>query len=111
MKSVVFSIAVLLFIGLCNVGPASGAAIAEISSLPVGTSATIGEAIIVSTTDLESDPLCKSFQLRDNTLAITVYGTNAYIDDVLTAYSLDDVVEIGGITARRGGTLIYRAAD
>lgn len=107
MKSVIISIAVLSLVGLCGVSPASGATIADLSSLPLGTSATIGEAIILSTTDLEPDPLYKSFQLRDNTRAITVYGTNAQIDDVLVSYALGDVVEIGGIIDRRQGTLIF----
>lgn len=107
MKRVIFSVAVLLLVVLCGFSPVSGATISELLSLPIGTSATIGEAIILSSADLEPDSLYKSFQLRDNTGAITVYGTNAQIDDVLASYALGDVIEIGGIIDRRQGTLVF----
>ena len=59
--------------------PAFASTIAEVAALPVGTDATVDLAVILSTTDLTADSSVKSFQIRDNTRAITIYGTNAEI--------------------------------
>jgi hypothetical protein len=103
MKNTIVMLVCVLTV--CEV--AAAGTIFEIASLPIGSTATIDQAVILSTVDLEPDPLYKSFQLRDNTRAITVFGTNAQIDGVLDAYGLGDVVEISGITAQRGGTLMF----
>jgi hypothetical protein len=67
---------------------------------------TIDQAVILSTTDLEPDPLYRSFQLRDATRAITVFGPTAQVDPVLAARGVGDEIQISGVTGQRGGTLI-----
>ena len=91
---------------LWSVDSLPGATIADLALLPPNTPVTIDEAVILSTTNLEPDPLYRSFQLRDASRAITVFGTPAQIDPVLAAHGAGDVIEISGLTARRGGTLM-----
>ena len=95
----------VLLAGLWIVSPVSAGTIADVSALPLGTDATIDQAVILSTTDLTADPLYKSFQLRDSTRAITVYGTNADIDAALTGFGVGDVITISGQTGDVGGAL------
>jgi hypothetical protein len=85
---------------------ASAGTIAELAQLPPGTPATIDQAVILSTTNLEADPLYRSFQLRDATRAITVFGTVAQVEAVLAGRAVGDEIQIGGVTGQRGGTLI-----
>jgi hypothetical protein len=80
--------------------------IAELSYFGPGTQATIDLAVILSTTDLVADPYVKSFQIRDITGAITVYGSNAHIDAALTGFGVGSIIEITGSTARRDGMLM-----
>ncbi|MGA2622189.1 MAG: hypothetical protein ABSF26_31750, partial [Thermoguttaceae bacterium] len=96
----------VLLVGLWIVSPVSAGTIADVSALPLGTDATIDQAVILSTTDLTADPLYKSFQLRDTTRAITIYGTNAEIDAALSGFGVGSVIEISGQTANRGGALV-----
>ncbi|MGA2621810.1 MAG: hypothetical protein ABSF26_29770, partial [Thermoguttaceae bacterium] len=91
--------------GLWIVSPVSAGTIADVSALPLGTDATIDQAVILSTTDLTADPLYKSFQLRDTTRAITIYGTNADIDAALTGFGVGGVITISGQTGDVGGAL------
>jgi hypothetical protein len=96
----------VLLAGLWIVSSASAGTIAEIAALPLGTTATIDQAVILSTTDLVADRLYRSFQLRDNTRAITIYGTNAEINTALTGFGIGGVIEISGQTATRDGALV-----
>jgi hypothetical protein len=80
--------------------------IAELSGFGPGTHATIDEAVILSTTDLVADPGVKSFQIRDLTGAITIYGSNAHIDAALSGFDVGSVIQITGSTARRDGMLM-----
>jgi len=96
----------VLLAGLWIVSPASAGTIVEIAALPLGTPATIDLAVILSTTDLTADPNIRSFQIRDTTRAITIYGTNAEIAAALTGFGVGDVIEISGQTARRQGGLV-----
>jgi hypothetical protein len=85
---------------------APGFTIAELAQLPPDTPATIDQAVILSTTNLEADPLYRSFQLRDATRAITVFGTVAQVEAVLAGRTVGDEVRISGVTGQRGGTTI-----
>ncbi|MCX6879582.1 MAG: hypothetical protein NTW21_38125 [Verrucomicrobia bacterium] len=83
-----------------------GVTITELALLPPNTPVTIDQAVILSTTDLEPDPLYRSFQLRDATRAITVFGTTAQVEAVLAGRGVGDEIQISGVTGQRGGTLI-----
>jgi hypothetical protein len=80
--------------------------IAEIAAMPEGGHATSDAAVILSTTDLVADSGFKSFQIRDLTRAMTIYGTNAEIDAALAAFGTGDIIEISGYTAQIGGALV-----
>ena len=92
--------------GLWVASPASAYTIAEVSAFPLGTPATIDLAVILSTTDLTADSSVRSFQIRDNTRAITIYGTNAEIAAALTGFDVGSIIEISGQTAERDGALV-----
>jgi hypothetical protein len=96
----------LLLVYLWIASPASANTIAEVAAMPLGTDATVDPAVILSTTDLTADSSIKSFQIRDNTRAITIYGTNAEIDAALTGFGVGDTIEISGQTAKRDGGLV-----
>jgi hypothetical protein len=102
MKSkLAFSIVVfVLFTGIVGAGT-----IAELTGLTPGTQATVDLAVIISTTDLIADPDTKCFQIRDNTGAVTIYGSNAQIDAALAGFSVGSLIEITGTTNRRDGLL------
>jgi hypothetical protein len=84
---------------------AQASTITELTSLTPGTQATVDLAVIISTTDLITDPDTKCFQIRDNTGAVTVYGSNAHIDAALAGFSVGSLIEITGTTNRREGLL------
>ena len=105
-KAATMLLCLVLFAGLWIASPASAYTIAEVSELPQGTSATIDLAVILSTTDLTADSSVRSFQIRDNTRAITIYGTNAEIAAALTGFDVGDIIEISGQTAKRDGGLV-----
>ncbi len=85
---------------------ACASTIAEIAMLPEGGHATSDAVVILSVTDLVPDAGYKSFQVRDLTRAMTIYGTNAEIDAVLTGFGTGDIVGIEGYTAQVGGALV-----
>ena len=86
----------VLLAGVGIVSPASAGTIDEVAALPLGSDATIDQAVILSTTDLTADSTVKSFQIRDDTRAITLYGTNAEIDTALTGFGVGSAIEISG---------------
>lgn len=71
-----------------------------------GGHAASDAVVITSTTDLVADPGCKSFQTRDNTRPITIYGTIVEIDAALTGFGASDVIEIGGYVTRLSHDLV-----
>jgi hypothetical protein len=87
-------------------GFAKALTIAEMAMLPEGGHATSDAVVILSVTDLVSDPGIKSFQIRDLTRAMTIYGTNAEIDAALTGFGLGGIIDISGYTAQIGGALV-----
>jgi hypothetical protein len=60
-------------------------------------------------TDLVPDTGYRSFQIRDLTRAMTIYGTNAEIDAALTGFGVGDIIGISGYTARLDGALVLTA--
>ncbi|MBM4102907.1 MAG: PEP-CTERM sorting domain-containing protein [Planctomycetes bacterium] len=74
--------------------------------LPEGGHATSDPVVLLSSTDLVPDPGFKSFQIRDLTRAMTIYGTNAEIDAALTGFGVGDIIDISGYTAHVGGALV-----
>jgi hypothetical protein len=105
MKKVICSIAAVLFIVQLIAAPVSAGTIAEAAAQPFGTEVTIDDALILSTVDLVADPAYRSFQLRDATRAITVYGTNEQIEAALTGWATGDGINITGRTAVTDGAL------
>jgi hypothetical protein len=101
-KILVFSIVVFALI----TGFTQAGTIAEIAMLPEGGHATSDEVVILSVTDLVPDAGYKSFQIRDLTRAMTIYGTNAEIDAALAAFGTGDTIDISGYTAHIGGALV-----
>ena len=87
-------------------GFAKALTIAEMAMLPEGGHATSDAVVILSVTDLVPDPGIKSFQIRDLTRAMTIYGTNAEIDAALTGFGLGGIIDISGYTAQIGGALV-----
>jgi hypothetical protein len=83
--------------------------IAEMALLPEGGHATSDEVVILSVTDLVPDAGYKSFQIRDLTRAMTIYGTNAEIDAALAGFGVGDIIGISGYTARLDGALVLTA--
>ncbi len=94
-----------IFAGLGIACSASAGTIADAAAQPPGTQVTISDALILSTIDLVPDPAYRSFQLRDATRAITVYGTNAEVAAALTGWAAGDGVNITGVTATADGAL------
>jgi hypothetical protein len=94
-----------IFAGLGIACSASAGTIADAALQPPGTQVTISDALILSTIDLVPDPAYRSFQLRDATRAITVYGTNAAIAAALTGWAAGDGINITGVTATADGAL------
>jgi MYXO-CTERM domain-containing protein len=95
----------VLLAGLGIACSASAGTIADAAAQPPGTQVTISDALILSTIDLVPDPAYRSFQLRDATRAITVYGTNAAIAAALTGWAAGDGINITGVTTLADGTL------
>jgi hypothetical protein len=77
--------------------------IAEAVAAAPGSEVTINDALILSTTDLAAEVGYRSFQLRDITRAITVYGTNAAIEAALTGWAAGDGINITGVIAIADG--------
>jgi hypothetical protein len=101
-NKLVLSIAVFALItGFTHAGT-----IAQIAMLPEGGHATSDAVVILSVTDLVPDAGYKSFQIRDLTRAMTIYGTNAEIDAALTGFGAGDIIDITGYTAHIGGALV-----
>jgi hypothetical protein len=93
----------VLFALLTTASSASAGTIADAVAQPLGTAVTIDDALILSTVDLTPDPAYRSFQLRDVTRAITVYGTNAQIESALTGWAAGDGINIGGYINKTTG--------
>lgn len=88
---------------------AHASTIAEIAMFHEGGHATSDAVVLLSSTDLTPDPGFKSFQVRDLTRAMTIYGTNAEIDAILAGFGTGDVIEISGYTSQIGGVLALTA--
>jgi hypothetical protein len=101
-RTLVLSITVFALI----TGLAQASTIAEIALLPEGGHAVSDAAVILSTTDLAADSDFKSFQIRDLTRAMTIYGTNVEIDAALNGFGVGDIIGISGYTAHIGGALV-----
>jgi hypothetical protein len=101
-NTLVFSIVgYVLFTCIAHAGT-----IAEIAAMPEGGHATSDAVVILSVTDLVPDAGYKSFQIRDLTRAMTIYGTNAEIDAALTGFGAGGIIDISGCTAHIGGALV-----
>ncbi len=85
---------------LALVSSASGAVvtIAEARSLPLGSTVTIGQAVITNTLDMISSDDHRQFSLRDDTGAVTVWGTTEAIEGVLGDHQVGDVVSFTAVT-------------
>jgi hypothetical protein len=101
-RTIVLSIVVFAFI----TGFAQALTIAEMAMLPEGGHATSDAVVILSVTDLVPDAGYRSFQIRDLTRAMTIYGTNAEIDAALAGFGVGDIIDISGYTAQIGGALV-----
>jgi hypothetical protein len=101
-RTLVLSIVVFALI----TGFTQASTIAEIAAMPEGGHATSDAVVILSVTDLVPDAGCKSFQIRDLTRAMTIYGTNAEIDAALTGFGAGGIIDISGYTAQIGGALV-----
>jgi hypothetical protein len=77
--------------------------IADAVAAPLGSEVTIHDAMILSTVDLAAGGDYRSFQLRDATRAITVYGTNAQIGAALAGWAVGDGINITGVIATADG--------
>lgn len=77
--------------------------IADAVGASLGSEVTIHDAMILSTADLTADGQYRSFQLRDATRAITVYGTNTTIEAALTGWAAGDGINITGVIAAADG--------
>jgi hypothetical protein len=95
--------ALLLTLLILCVGLASAGTIADAVAQPVGTEVTINDGLILSTVDLVADSGYRSFQLRDITRAITVYGTNTEVEDAISGWAAGDGINITGVIATADG--------
>lgn len=102
-------------VAVCAVASAAGvvsaATIAELALLPDGAPGVASEVVVISTVDLTADPGMSSFQVRDMTRAMTIYGTNSQISAALTGFGPGDVIEIGGYINRTTGVFTLVAGS
>jgi ferredoxin len=101
-RTLVLSITVFVLI----TGFTQASTIAEIAAYPEGSLVATDAAVILSTTDLVADSGFKSFQIRDLTRAMTIYGTNAEIDTALTDFGVGGIISISAQSARIDGALV-----
>src|SRR5262245_15623369 len=82
--------------GLIGSSVAVGATVSAVKALPDNSAAALDDVTVISTFDLINSAANKAFQVRDATGALTVFGTNAIIDDVLNGVDnidpSDDIV-------------------
>jgi hypothetical protein len=100
------TIVLLIIVVALTTGLASAGTIADAVAAPLGSEVTINDALILSTTDLAADSGYRSFQLRDTTRAITIYGTNTEIQAALTGWAAGDGINITGRIASLDGAFV-----
>lgn len=94
MKKSIF--AVVAVAGLA--ASASAQTIADARAAGNNAQVDLNEVIIVNTTDTIASGNSRALQLRDNTGAITVFGSNANVEDFLGGRGVGDTVSISNMT-------------
>lgn len=77
---------------------ASAQTIADARTAGNNAQVDLNEVIIVNTTDTIASGASRALQLRDNTGAITVFGSNANVEDFLGGRGVGDTISISNMT-------------